>query len=630
MKKTWAFLGLLLISVAAYAALDWEIPNNVMKMGDGTNATTKSFEMKMGLGASNPVLSSLDGTEMKVNIPFRTESDSILGDGTAKDLSIKFDMNGTADIPEIKYDNTVGELVFKKKTGANFKKFGTGSGGGGGENFNNGFGDDDNPNAEDGTTAWTNSGGTFAVTAVDPLEGEQSFTYDASAQNDYVESSVLSFDRDVFRGNACEARVEYIGGDENLSLKVIDGNNDVLVEQVLPAHGLFGQESAFFICPTQAEITGDANKGNLRYRIENVGASAAPLIKFDRAYMGTLRGLTEQTLPDVFSVRVDASTAVIADSSGDMISSCSKPNTNRVECTINPGLTVVPSCTIGYTRDGIATNETWATSNVTTSLVSGYSANGSGNGFGGFLHIICKKQGADAKQSVQIYKTIPTVSTNVDEFSAAVNVSGGITHQNSDAFVNCTNPSTGNISCNFKAGLFTTPPACVVTPSGSRGYTQIESFNTTSISTLTYNSSGNLSGIGINIVCQKQGADFRATKTQNIALGGIVVNSAAEASQVQVRTESCRFQSSGAIETGSELCETWVDSTTKTGTGQYTIDMTVGVFSKQPNCACSAFSGSDVTCQFFATSPTQIRFRLRDENALVVDSPFSIVCQGKK
>ena len=210
-----------------------------------------------------------------------------LGDGTDSDIEINFDMNGTADVPSIKYDSATGEILIKKKVGANFKKVGSGSGSGGGENFNNGFGDDDNANAEDGATVWVNSGGgTFGATSTDPLEGEQSFTYTPSAQNDYIESATLNFDRDVFKSRSCEARIEYIGGDENLSLKILDANSDVLGEEILPALNIAGQHSVFFICPSDADIMGDANKGNLRIRIENTGASASPLIKWDNSYLG--------------------------------------------------------------------------------------------------------------------------------------------------------------------------------------------------------------------------------------------------------------------------------------------------------------------------------------------------------
>ena len=311
------FLIYSLFATQAFGAIPFKPQTDEMVLGKGANGEDKKITFDVGDGVTNPELliddvlkvfnfnkgldvagagvfsgniSGADGTFTGV---LASEGASYtLGNGTNQDLEINFDMNGTADIPSIKYEASSGELKFKSKVGANFKKFGSGSGSGGGENFNNGFGADDNANAEDGTAGWTNvGGGTFAATSVDPLEGEQSFTFTASAQNDYVESGVLSFDRDVFRGQSCEARIEYIGGDENLSLQIVNGNATVIAEEVLPAHGIFGPESVFFICPNSVDIAGDANLGNLRFRVTNTGASAAPLIKFDKNYLGTLRGL---------------------------------------------------------------------------------------------------------------------------------------------------------------------------------------------------------------------------------------------------------------------------------------------------------------------------------------------------
>lgn len=662
MKRILNFIIIYAVLVSsAFASIPFKPNTNEFVLGRGADGDNKLLTVNIGDGGTNPVLlindtlkvfnfnkgldvtgagvfsgnlSGVDGTFTGV---LKSEGASYsLGNGTNQDLNINFDMNGTADIPAIKYDSASGEILIKKKVGANFKKVGSGSGGGGGENFNNGFGDDDNANAEDGTANWSNSGGTFAITTTDPLEGEQSFIYTASAQNNYVESGVLSFDKDLFRGNACEARVEYIGGDENLSLQVVNGNATVIAEQVLPAHSIFGQESAFFICPNETDILGDANLGSLRYRITNVGAVAAPLIKFDKSYMGTLRGLVETTLPDVFSARI-SSTGTTDSNSGTSWMVSSKIGTGDYELDISQmGLANKLACTSTASQSGFGSVKDCDVQDASTnSLIKIRCHNDGGTGAAqdSPFEIVCQKQGTDAKQSVQVYKSIPKVSENINQFNGHIDQATGNILSENVPWLGTAVYATGEWTLPFNAGTFSSAPNCVATSNDSGGSRDLRIYaeTPTSIKVATYGGGG-VSQYGFYIHCARVG-DFKTGLTQNISLAGIVVNSAAEQSQKQTRLESCKVFNNGTatINNASGLCY-WVESVTRTAAGLVSLIYKPGIFSAQPDCLADSIPGnnSDGDVDSYDHGLRKIVIITEDSGTGNVDHDSAIICSGAK
>lgn len=395
-----------------------------------------------------------------------------IGNGVDSDKSVTFDIGQGVNNPELLWSTA--KQKFRQKIAGAEKDLGTGSGGGGGENYNNGFTSDDNANAEDGTSGWTNTGaGTFATPAAsDPLEGDLSFQFTPSAQNDEVCSGLLDFDKDIFKGRSCEASIEYIGGDENLDILVVDGNGDILNPQLgnaseagnnrtLPIHTIAAKETMSFGCPSDADIVGDSLKGDIKLCVKNVGASAAPLIKWDKSYQGTLQGLSETTLPDSFSARIDATGAIVS-TQGDFLSAnCTNPSTGVYACTLNPGqFSITPKVEVTLEGNSGDTFHSWVGSvtNVSFSVFIRTDAGTYGNRA---FNISVSKQGADAKQSVQVYKSIPKVSENVNKFSARV-YAGTVTQQTpSNWITGCTNASTA--VCTYETNIFTVPPHCQIT-----------------------------------------------------------------------------------------------------------------------------------------------------------------------
>jgi hypothetical protein len=633
MKSLFLFMIFFVLSLTSFAA---SLPDDVVTIGQKGSTDDKALIFRdaakttMGVGHLTGDLSW-------------SGDNFTLGDSTNSDKKFLFDVGLGAANPFFLWNAAKNKIGFSND-GTALKDIGSGSGGGGGgDNFNNGFGADDNGNAEDGTTGWTASAGTFAITAVDPIEGDQSFTWIPAAQNDTLDSPVLSFDKDVFRGGACQAKIEYIGGDENLTLQIIDANNDVLGSQVLNTHTIFSQESAFFLCPSQTDITGDANKGNLRYRILNEGAAASPIIKFDKSYLGTLVGLSETVLPDVLSANIDGSDGSIDQVNTPWVDSCTNTGTGDFNCTFISGtFSEIPVCSVTAKSSSSLNVYINSITATTMRIVSTIAA--SGSLINTRAHIVCQKQGTDAKQSVQVYKSIPKVSENVNTFSFSGNPLVLYAENVDWINGNCTQngAGAGHIDCSFNPGIFTEDPSCSCSPENGNttqaASCKVRGISTTgiSVSVSNGNSLPSFGNLPINVICHKNGDDFRLGKTQNISLAGVVVNSQAESSQKQMRTETCRINSNATIGTAGS-CNGWIDSVSKTNS-DYTLNFVAGIFSAAPDCVVTGYAnytsgstGPTLTVYDALAGSVHVETRLVISNAMALgDVTFNIQCTGRK
>ena len=112
----------------------------------------------------------------------------------------------------------------------------------------------------------------------------------------------------------------------------------------------------------------------------------------------------------------------------------------------------------------------------------------------------------------------PANENNVDVFSAKVS-SGAVVSDENINWINgnASNPSTGNFTVTFNTGIFTVAPNCAVTVEGgssSSNFLQVEisSISSSSISYETGTGTPADSNQSVQIICQKQGADFTATR----------------------------------------------------------------------------------------------------------------------
>jgi hypothetical protein len=172
-----------------------------------------------------------------------------VGRGTATDKSITFDKGSGASNPAIKWNNTSSALQFTND-GTNYLDFGSGSGGSGGYSVlvNGDF--------ETGVdTGWTYSGSTVtaATSGSNLLIGGKSAVFDATANNEYIQSSDYTLPNGLY-GRNCYAQILYKGGDANLSLQVLDGSDNVLGSTALVAATNPVRAYFNFICPTSGSI----------------------------------------------------------------------------------------------------------------------------------------------------------------------------------------------------------------------------------------------------------------------------------------------------------------------------------------------------------------------------------------
>jgi hypothetical protein len=106
----------------------------------------------------------------------------------------------------------------------------------------------------------------------------------------------------------------------------------------------------------------------------------------------------------------------------------------------------------------------------------------------------------------------------VDTFSANVNgtSSDAVSAENIDWLPsNCTDATTGESTCTFNSNIFTVAPNCTCTQvTGASAADQTCSINAISSTSITFQttSNGALADRAVTLSCQKQGADFNATR----------------------------------------------------------------------------------------------------------------------
>lgn len=447
-----------------------------------------------------------------------------LGKPDTNNKSIIFDVDNGSANPRIRANGTTGKLQFTND-GTVFKDIGSGSGGSGGINMLS------NADYEDGyNSGWTNSGGTFAEANAssntsDLLFGEKSAIFTASGSGQYLESATFTVPGGL-KGAACELRVYYKGGDANWTLRVLNADNEQVGQDVvLSTLTETGPISYFFRCPSSTEITNDADKGILRARL--VSTAAAAKVAVDNWHAGSLIGLAETTLPDSFSANVadGSSTTTVSGENVDWINgNCTNPAAGSYTCTFNSGLfTQVPVC--HATSNISSSNTCWVygaptTSSVTIQCRSVLSTPASQDAD---FSLTCNKAGTDAKQSVQVYKSIPKISENINDFSATIDGTvspSTVSNENAD-FINgnCARDSTGAYTCTFNTSMFTTVPNCSCSGTSNTNCT-VTATSTSSVSTATRSvlSTPAAANDVFRLSCQRGGTDFKMPTVQPIVL----------------------------------------------------------------------------------------------------------------
>lgn len=229
-----------------------------------------------------------------------TDNELIIGK-SGQDFEIK---NRDKDLV-LKANSATSKWQVSTDSGSNFFDIATGTGGGGG-----GTGGPlnvlPNPNAEDGLSSISNTGGVLTAVTVplaDILEGSTSFSFDPAIQNDEVAFSSVTISKGLY-DRTCEARVSYIGGDANSTIEVVDANALVIGSSAMVVRTIYGPQSFEFACPTSAGVGGDANKGILTLKIRQTTVTDGAVIIFDENHLGEQLHVTQSELDSELALKV--------------------------------------------------------------------------------------------------------------------------------------------------------------------------------------------------------------------------------------------------------------------------------------------------------------------------------------
>lgn len=390
-----------------------------------------------------------------------------------------------------------------------------------------------NPGFENGKNSWLSSSATLTATttAANVLYGAASGSILISSNGGYVRSKTVAVPTALY-GQACEARVLFKGGDALTTFEVYNRDNELLGSLPLTAQSTPGYQSVFFPCPTSTQVSGDADKGFLYAQIKQTSAGTHTVMYTDSWYMGGLSVLGEATLPDLFSAKV-SSAGVVSEESSDWINgNASIANTSEYTITFNSGIfSVAPNCVSvpgAYASGGNAI--TVASIDSTTSSSLRNTMKQGGTFLASPFQIYCMKQGADAKQSVQVFKSIPKVSENINSFSAKISSTGVVSSENADWINGSCSWSSGEATCSFVSSVFSTAPNCTCSAATTNNDTCVSNNIGASSAVFKNYRAGVGTNVDIVVSCSKAGTDFKMPVVQPIyspaGLVGSVINSA--------------------------------------------------------------------------------------------------------
>lgn len=220
-----------------------------------------------------------------------------------------------------------------------------------------------------------------------------------------------------------------------------------------------------------------------------------------------------------FTVIVNSNGAVVSESS-DWVTTCTNVS-GTVACTFTSALT--SSLTIGMACTGNRIGSGGGTTTVLgdQTTTTGFSSS-SGNTTSNVSVFTCTKQGIDFTRAKNLENgniyTTQCGANCVDTYSAIIasTTTDVVTSENVD-FINgnCTTATIGRSTCTFNSGIATQALSCSCTTVVNAANRSCAVLVQSSTSVLVSTTSGGVEtdGLGFNLICQKQGADFVATRT---------------------------------------------------------------------------------------------------------------------
>jgi hypothetical protein len=234
----------------------------------------------------------------------------------------------------------------------------------------------------------------------------------------------------------------------------------------------------------------------------------------------------------------------------------------------------------------------------------------------------------------------------VDTFSAVVSATDVVTNENIDWINgNCTDAAAGNATCVFKSNIFTVAPNCTMTPISAGLVGGVVSITSTDGNFRTINTAGAYTNGAMYISCQKQGADFVATRTIQGSFNEVVTSPGI--------SKPVRYSAYVAGATEGTVCSTGSCTITKdsgslvssvafSSTGRYTFTSNNGKFKASSKVTCWPTKGIESAGFIFAMQQSTT---LTDANGAITsgggelrtlgatgtaaNTAFWIICEGE-
>lgn len=378
-----------------------------------------------------------------------------------------------------------------------------------------------NPSFEHQTfsTGWTNSVGTFTQETSVLIDGKASAKLVLSAQTMSLTQSSTLYAVQFADGVQGLAMVRI---KSDIALKVCSTNNGTVSTTncvTTNTDSKWGLYKIPFILGATSNGISIASSG-----------SVSGTVYVDDAFVGAIN-LESQNgacitadCTTTFSAKVSgAAPGVVTGENLDFINgSCTRSGTGSqvATCGFNSGtFTVTPNCQCSVGNPGPlgATNLDCVIDSTNTNssqVVVNTSANATASARE--FTVSCQKQGADFTQA-EAKKTGNVFTTQcgancVDTFSAKVSAAGIVSGKNVDWINgNCT-VSSGLRTCTLGTSLVTVPMNCAVAIDSNNGYATITTNTSSTIAVQTSSTATVSTAYPFEIICQKQGADFVATR----------------------------------------------------------------------------------------------------------------------
>lgn len=366
-----------------------------------------------------------------------------------------------------------------------------------------------------------------------PIEGLSSLLFDATAQNDFIETPLITIPP-ILMGQVCMIKVSIRGGDANLQLQVVNGAGTIVGFKQLAVFADTTPQFITFNCPTQAAITGTPALGQLKIRIIQSTAVNAALATLDSFYLGEFESntMTVQEQPQQYlwnggdftgNFAFPAATKVVNDKTlftyaGTTLTVLKSSILNFYvhQGNYSGGGSVSDRITLNCIISGVSTNINGipeAISNAGSNQVF-YGIGNSILSTGDTCTINSTRTLAVTNSTVNITATpLPQLafvtSSTPNELSARITNTAVVSSENDTSFLNgnCTLNSAGDFTCPF--GLYLEKvPACSIQIEDNTNTAKewnVYAISTTSVSYRLFSDTNVLTSYAHNLKCSKQG-----------------------------------------------------------------------------------------------------------------------------